>query len=173
MRTTSIYILVMILVIGLGGPVLAAEVKIGTVDFQRIVEQSEPGQKVEAGLKQEGERMEADLEKEKEELKNLQAKIEREAAVMSQEAREEKEIEFRVKVRNLQEKEKRYRAEFVGKQRQEVDGLRKVVLEIAQEIGKKEGYTLVISNAGVLYQDPAIDLTEPVIKILNKRLAGK
>ena len=92
---------------------------------------------------------------------------------MSREAREEKEIEFRVKARNLQEKEKRYRAEFVGKQRQEVDKLRKVVLEIAQEVGKKEGFTLIVSKVGVLYHDSSVDLTDEVVKLLNQRLAGK
>ena len=99
--------------------------------------------------------------------------MEREATVMSREAREEKEIEFRVKARNLQEKDQRYRQEFVGKQRQEIDELRKVVLEIAQEVGKKEGFTIIVSKVGVLYNDPAVDLTDKVVQMLNKRLAGK
>jgi outer membrane protein len=151
----------------------AAEMKIGIVDFQQVVEKSEPGQRIESGLKKEGERMEGELTKDKEELKNLKEKIEREAMVMSREAREEKEIEFRVKARNLQDKEKRYRAEFVGKQRQEVDKLRSVVLEIVQELGKKEGYTLVLSKVGVLYHANAVDLTDKVVTQLNKRLAAK
>jgi outer membrane protein len=151
----------------------AAEIKVGIIDFQQVVEQSEPGQKIEASLKTEGERMEAELNKDKDELKSLKEKLEREAMVMSREAREEKEIEFRVKARNLQEKEKRYRAEFVGKQRQEVDKLRKVVLEIAQDVGKKEGFTLIVSKVGVLYHDSSVDLTDKVVKELNQRMAGK
>lgn len=151
----------------------AADFKIGIVDFQRVVEQSEPGQAVEAGLKQEGERMEAELKKDKEELDALKEKLEREAMVMSREAREEKEIEFRVKVRNLQEKEKRYREGLRDKQRQEVNTLRKEVLEIAQDVGKKEGFTMVISRVGVLYHDPAVDLTDRVVQLLNNRTAGK
>jgi outer membrane protein len=152
---------------------LAADIKIGMVDFQQIVEKSEPGKRIEADLKKEGERMEAELTKDKDELKSLQEKMEREAMVMSREAREEKEIEFRVKARNLQEKEKRYRAEFLGKQRKEVDGLRKVVLEIAQEVGKNEKYTMIVSKVGVLYHDSAVDLTDKVVALLNKRLAGQ
>jgi Skp family chaperone for outer membrane proteins len=61
----------------------------------------------------------------------------------------------------------------VGKQRQEIDKLRKVVLEIAQEIGKKENFTMIVSKVGVLYNDPAVDLTDQVVQLLNKRLAGK
>ena len=174
MQTTKpVYIMLFMLVIGLGFNVQAAEMKIGLVDFQQVVEKSEPGQRVEAGLKKEGERMEAELKKDKEELEALKEKMEREATVMSREAREEKEIEFRVKARNLQEKDQRYRQEFVGKQRQEIDELRKVVLEIAQEVGKKEGFTIIVSKVGVLYNDPAVDLTDKVVQMLNKRLAGK
>jgi outer membrane protein len=150
-----------------------APITIGIVDFQKVVEKSQPGQKVEADLKKEGERMEAELTKDKEELTALKEKLEREAMVMSREAREEKEIEFRVKARNLQEKEKRYRGEFIGKQRQEIGKLRKVVLEIAQEIGKKEGYTMVLSVEGVLYHDASIDLTDKVIQSLNQHPAAK
>ena len=169
----SFFVIWVFVSIGLVFGVHAAEFKIGIVDFQKVVEQSEPGQRVEAGLKQEGGRMEAELKKDKEELDALKEKLEREAMVMSREAREEKEIEFRVKVRNLQEKEKSYREDLRNKQRQEVNTLRKEVLEIAQEVGKSEGFTMVISRVGVLYHDPAVDLTDKVIQLLNKRMAGK
>ncbi len=171
--TKPAFMVVLILLLNCPAFINATEIKIGMVDFQQVVEKSEPGQKIEASLKKEGERMEAELNKDKDELKSLKEKLEREAMVMSREAREEKEIEFRVKARNLQEKEKRYRAEFVGKQRQEVDKIRKVVLEIAQDVGKKEGFTIIVSKVGVLYHDSSVDLTDKVVKALNQRLAGK
>ncbi len=168
-----VYIAAIMMMVVIGANAQAAELKIGMVDFQQVVEKSKPGQQVEATLKKEGERMESELTKDKETLKALKEKLEREAMVMSREAREEKEIEFRVKARNLQEKEQRYRAEFVGKQRKEIDKLRKVVLEIAQEVGKKEGFTMVVSKVGVLYFDPSVDLTDKVVALLNKRQAAK
>jgi len=169
----SVYMVALVFVLSVPVFSQAAEMKIGLIDFQEVVGKSQPGQKIEAELKKEGERMEGELTKDKEELTALKEKLEREAMVMSREAREEKEIEFRVKARNLQEKEKRYRTEFLGKQRQEVDKLRGVVLEIAQDLGKKEGYTLVLSKVGVLYHDASVDLTDKVVQLLNQRLAGK
>lgn len=172
-HSISVYMVALILVFSTTVGLQAAEIKIGMIDFQAVVGKSQPGQQIEADLKKDGERMEAELTKDKEELTALKEKLEREAMVMSREAREEKEIEFRVKARNLQEKEKRYRAEFMGKQRQEVDKLRKVVLEITQELGKKEGFTLVLSKVGVIYHDSSLDLTDKVVQLLNQRLAGK
>lgn len=168
-----LYIILTIFIMGIGLNAHAADLKFGMVDFQQVVEKSEAGQRVEAGLKKEGERMEAEIQKDKEELEALKEKMEREAMVMSREAREEKEIEFRVKARNLQEKDQRYRQEFVGKQRQEIDQLRKVVLEITQEIGKKEGFTMIVSKVGVLYNDSTVDLTDKVVQLLNKRMPAK
>ena len=172
-QSNVLYMVVLMIAMSLTVSTQAAEMKIGMIDFQAAVEKSQPGQKIEAELKKEGERMEAELTKDKDELTALKEKLEREAMVMSREAREEKEIEFRVKARNLQEKEKRYRAEFMGKQRQEIDKLRTVVLEIAQELGKKEGFTLVLSKVGVLYHDASVDLTDKVVQLLNQRMAGK
>lgn len=172
-QAISFYMAILILFFSIPVCLHAADVKIGIVDFQAVVEKSQPGQAIETELKTEGQRMEAELTKDKEELEALKEKLEREAMVMSREAREEKEIEFRVKARNLQEKEKRYRGQFVGKQRQEVDKLRRVVLEIAQEIGEKEGFTMILSKAGVLFHDTSVDLTDKVVQLLNKRPATK
>ena len=171
--TKPVYLILIALALNFGFGAQAAEVKIGVIDFQQVVEKSEPGQRVEAGLKKEGERIEAELTKDQDELKALKEKMEREAMVMSREAREEKEIEFRVKARNFQEKEQEFRKMYVEKRNKEVNNLRKVVVEIAQEIGKKEGFTMVMSNAGVLYNDPAIDLTDKVVAMLNQRLPAK
>ena len=168
-QLTSVFSIVFLIVWGVSVLAHAAETKIGMIDFQKVVAKSEPGKKVEAALKKEGERMEAELAKDKEALKGLKEKLEREAMVMSREAREEKEIEFRVKARNLQEKEKRYRAEFLSKQRQEIDKLRRVVLDIAQDVGKKDGFTFIVSKVGILYYSPSVDLTDEVVQLLNKR----
>ena len=173
-RYRSWLTIISILLLGTAVCSQGAEIKMGMIDFQVAIEKSQAGQKMEAEWKKEGERMEAELTKDKEELTALKEKLEREAMVMSREAREEKEIEFRVKARNLQEKEKRYREEFIGKQRQEVGKIQKVVVEIAQELGKKEGFTMVLNKVGVvIYHDSAVDLTDRVVQLLDQRLATK
>ena len=51
--------------------------------------------------------------------------------------------------------------------------MQKAVFEIVQEIGKKEGYLLIIekSNAGVIYNPESIDITDKVITAYNKKSA--
>ncbi len=147
----------------------AAEVKIGVVDFQSILAKSKAGQKVDAGLKSERQRMEKDFEGKRTELEELKKKLEREAMVMSREMREEKEIELRVKLKGAQDLEKQYRQELMRKEQEEVKKIQEEVLEIVADIGKKGQYTLVTSKLGVLYSADAVDLTDEVIKALDAR----
>jgi Skp family chaperone for outer membrane proteins len=67
-QSKSVYMVVLMIVMGLAVCSQAAEMKVGIIDFQEVVEKSQPGQKIEAELKKEGERMEAELTKDKDEL---------------------------------------------------------------------------------------------------------
>ena len=147
----------------------AAELKIGVVDFQQVVEDSEPGKKFEAGMKAEGQQMEAEITKGKEELTALKEKLERESMVMSEKAKEEKQIEFNVKLSGLQKKQAQFRKDFVKKQRQGVGRLRRDVIEVSHEIGKKDKFDLIISKDALLYMDAGVDITPKVIQVINKR----
>ncbi|MFZ7128308.1 MAG: OmpH family outer membrane protein [Desulfobacterales bacterium] len=150
----------------------AADIKLGIVDFQKILETSKIGQKVNADLKQEFQRMESDFEGKKKEIEDLKSKLEKEAMVMSREMREEKEIELRVKLKNAQELEKQYRQELMKHEKEAVNELQKEVLEIVQDMGKKEKFTVISSRVGILYSDDAIDLTDRVVKVLDSRHKG-
>lgn len=147
----------------------AAGLKVGVVDFQQVVEGSEPGKKFEAELKQEGQQMEAEIKKSQEELKALKEKVEREAMVMSEKAKEEKQIEFNVKLSGLQKKQAQFRKDFVTKQRQGISKFRLEVIEIAHEIGKAEKFDLIVSKDALLYMDAGVDITPKVIKKFNQR----
>jgi outer membrane protein len=147
----------------------AAEIKIGAVDFQRIVKNSTVGNQLEAELTAESERIRGELEKEKKELEDLKAKLEREAVVMSREVKEEKEIEFRVKLRNLQENDRQHRADFNKLRNEKLQGLQNEVLEIVTDLGKKGNYDVILSEISVLYASSSVDLTDAVIKTLNAR----
>ena len=147
----------------------AAELKIGVISFQKVLTDSEPGQKFGADMKQERQKMEAEIKQSGDELKALKEKLEREAMVMSEKAKEEKQIEFNVKLSSLKKKDEQFRKDFMTKQRQEVSRFQRDVLEIAHEIGKKEKYSLIISKEALLYMDGAVDITPKVIKAINKR----
>ena len=147
--------------------------KIGVVDFQRIFENSSAGKEVKAELTQKGATMEASLKEKGAEIETLQERIERESLVMSKEMREEKEREFRIKVNDIKALKKKYENDLKEIQQRLVNRIKKDVFDIIQEVGKSEGYLLIVEKIGVLYHPNTLDITDKVIEAYNARYAAK
>ncbi len=154
----------------------AADVaKIGVVDFQRILETSSAGKSAVAKIEKQGERMKAELMKKGAEIEEIQKKLEREALVMSKEMRDEKQRAVRIKINDFKILEKKYRLEFQQIENRLVTRIKKDIFELVEEMGKKEGYLLIVEKreAGVLYIPKTIDLTDKLIRQYNKKYAKK
>ena len=152
----------------------AADVaKIGIVDVQRIMSASDQGKEAQAQIKEQSDKMTETLKGKGAEIEELKKQIERDSMVMSTEKREEKEREFRIKLNDLKSLEKRYRGDLQALETKLAGELRKEVLAMVAELGKKEGYLLIINNFNVMYAPSSIDITDQLIKQLNARHAKK
>ena len=153
---------------------IAADVaKIGVANLQRILETSNQGKSAQDEIKKQKDKMEVELKQKGGEIEELRNQLERESMVMSKEKREEKEREIRIKLNDFKSLQKRYRTELQNLEKKLVNALLKEVSDLVEEIGKKEGYLLIINNAGVMYSPKAINITDKVIKELNARFAKK
>jgi outer membrane protein len=149
---------------------IAADVaKIGVVDFQKVLETSDAGKHIQSELKKENETMSADLQQKGGEIEKIRKRLERESMVMSKEMREEKEREQRIKVNDFKTLQKKYRAQLQKRQVELMQALQVDVTEITQQIGKKEGYLLIMDKRGVIYAPSSVDLTDKLIQQLNKK----
>lgn len=167
-------LLAVLAVLGLSGTGYAADVaKIGVVDFQHLFENSEAGKVIKTEITTQGKKMEAELQEKGAEIEEMKKRLEREALVMSKEMREEKEREFRIKVNDIKVLQKKYEGELQDMQKRLMGGLQKETLEIIGDIGKKEGYLLIIDRRGVLYSPSTVDITDEVIKRHNALNAKK
>jgi outer membrane protein len=155
-------------------PVSAADVaKIGIVDVQRILETSTPGKNAQAQIKAVKEKMEQDLKMIGSEIDELRKRLEREAMVMSKEMRDEKEREARIKLNDFKTKQKRYRTELQSLEKELLAKLQDDIMKLVADIGKKEGYLLIINKFGVMYSPNSIDITDKLIQQLNALSAKK
>ncbi len=174
MRIAKIVFIAISFIFFFAGYSYSADVaKIGIIDFQRILETSSHGKLAQSEINKKGKKMETELKAKGAAIEELQKKLERDALVMSKEMREEKEREIRIKINDIKTLQKRYLSEFRELENRVVTRIKKDVLSLVEEIGKKEGYLLIIEKAGVLYYPNAIDLTDKLIQIYNKKEAGK
>jgi len=141
--------------------------KIGVINFQKILETSNAGKEAMAEISKQGKKMEVDLNSKGLEIEEVKKKLEREALVMSKEMREEKEREIRIKINDIKTLRKRYESNLRDVQKRLVNRIRKELLELVKEVGKKGGYLLIIENIGVLYSPKTIDITDEIIQKYN------
>lgn len=149
--------------------------KIGVIDFQRILETSSAGKASQAEIMKQGKAMEGELKKNQEELEEIKKRIDREALVMTKEMREEKEREFRIKINDFRTIEKKFKQEINDLNKRLVKRLQDDVFALVEEVGKKEGYLLVVERreGGVVYAPNTIDITDKLIQLYNTRFAQK
>jgi outer membrane protein len=143
--------------------------KIGVIDAQRILETSAAGKAAKAQIKEQSTTMAADLKEKGEEVEELARRLEREAMVMSQEKREDKKREYRIKLNDFKGLEQRYRNELKDLEKKLISRIQKDIMDISEEIGKKDGYLLIVNKLGVMYSPKSVDITDSVIEIYNAR----
>jgi outer membrane protein len=93
--------------------------------------------------------------------------------VMGKEMREEKERESRIKINDFKTLQKKYRSDLQKLEGGLMNKLKIDIDEIVQEMGKKEGYLLIINKFGVIYSPNSVDVTDNVIGKLNAKFAKK
>lgn len=147
--------------------------KIGIVDFQKILQNSNPGKKSMAEINQKGEELKADLENKGKEIEEMRTSLEREVMVLEKKKIEEKEREFRIKVGDFKALEQKYANELRSLNLRLSERIRKDIFDLAEAIGKKEGYLLIMEKreAGVIYSPNAIDITDRLIQQLNTKFS--
>ena len=153
----------------------ADSAKIGIVDFRKILEESNTGKSGRAEIKKQGEKMEADLKKRGAELEEIKNKLDKDAMVANKSARDEKEREAQIKYIDFKNLEKKYASEIQKLQTDFFIRTKNDVDIIVGEIGKKEGYQIIIekNQAGVFYSPASADITNRVIQQLNAKTSSK
>ena len=150
---------------GLAG---AADVaKIGILDAQRVLETSSAGKAAQARIKAQGTQKTEDLKKRAEEFKALEEQLKREAMVMSQEKRDDLKIR-KVEIEDLQ---KKYSREMNQLQQQELNRIQADIVKLAREIGKEQGYLLILTKENAVYYPSSIDVTDKLIQSYNAKFA--
>jgi outer membrane protein len=154
-------------------PVYAADnAKIGVVNFQKVLTESESGKSVEATMQKRGKEMETGLRDLGTQIEQLTEQLNKDAMVLTKEKRDEKQRELEIKKYDFQNLQKKYQSEFRDLEAKYIDKLKKEIFELAKEIGQQEGYLLVIEQSAVLYYPESIDITNKLVEAYNKKYPG-
>jgi len=142
--------------------------KMGYVDLQRALSESNAGKKAKDKFKVEVDRLQSRLKKQKDEIDRLKEQLEKKASVMKASEREEMEDDFRRKMRDFEREYKDSQADLQKKDSDLTSSILRELQQIIQDFGKDEGYSMIVEMNSLLYADRSLDLTERVIEAYDK-----
>jgi len=156
-------------VLAIASVAAAAEVKIGYVDLQKALNVSDAGKAAKEKIGQKVKEYESVISSKQEELKALKEEMDKQALLLSEDARAAKDRDFQQKGKEFQRFTKDVQEEL---QQKDADFTRKILeelLAVIRDLGEKEGYTVLLekNESSILYADSAINITDQVVKAYN------
>ncbi len=148
------------------------QVKIGLIDVQRAINESQAGKAAKDRLSAQVKKAEADMNRERQEIEKAKADFEKKGPLLKEDDRRRIEGDLQKRIVNYQRNARDLQDELEGKQREAQDGILKDLMGVVTEIGKNEKFTFILEKGQLLYSDQAIDITDKVIQIYNSRSGG-
>ena len=156
------------LAINLSANVSAAELKIGYVQVDKILQDAP--QTAESGKKLEREfsPRSLDLDKMQKQIHDIEASLDKEGVTLSETDRRNKERDASNLKLEFQRKQRELREDINLRKNEELSSLQDRINKAVQTVSETEGYDLVVYG-GVAYASRKIDITDKVLKLLGKK----
>ena len=153
-------------------PAWAAELKIGVVDYGRLVEESPQAKSALEAIRTEFTPRQRDLQNQQASLKSKEDRLQKDGATMSPDQRSNSEKDLRDSYRELQRKQQEVQDDFNARRNEEMSRLQKTLIEQVRTYAKAQNFDLVIAD-GVIYATPTIDMTPAILSQLQSAPSAK
>ncbi|MEZ5691849.1 MAG: OmpH family outer membrane protein [Rickettsiales bacterium] len=163
-------ILVVASLISFAQPVFANNQLIAVVDIQRIMQSSTAAQDVRSQLEKKQKAFQDEITKKEKELKKEDEEIVKKKSVLSKKAFEEKVLAFRKKATATQKDVQSKKVLLDNAFQRALNDIQKNVTEIISDIAKEKGFYIALPTSQILYANTALDISDEVLKRLNKQL---
>lgn len=144
----------------------AADMKIGLVDLMRAINECDAGKRAKADLESIIKSKQTAIEEKGKKIESLKADIDKQAALISPDARKSKEEEIERLIRDYQRMVSDSQAEVKKKEGELTGEILKDLRSAINKIAQEEGYSLVLEKAEglILYSVKDFEITDKVIK---------
>ena len=158
-----------------GFPVGAADLSIGVIEPQKVLDATKAGRKIKDALADYVNTRQRLIESEEQDIKALEEDLVKQGADLSPDAKQEKEGAIRQKLITYRRHVQELEGEVQTKKRELLSNFTKKVEQVVREIAERENITLVVEkeDAGpgalIMYNEPSINLTDRVIKAFESK----
>ena len=141
-----------------------ADVKVGIVDGMDLVSKSTEGKRVQDSIKQKSEALGKPFAQKRQDLTKEVEEFQKQASVMKEDARKRKADELEKKMQDFQKQSSDAEKQLAQYQEQQLAPLFQKLEAAVKAVAQQEKLDLVLDkrNAGLLYMDPKLDITDKV-----------
>jgi len=165
MKNLSI-VLLLILPLLVVQNVSAKELKIGVVDIARVLEESPQADAAREKLQNEFSPREKVLVEEQKKIRDLEERLVRDSAIMSESERTKMERKVISMKRDAKRNQDEFREDLNFKRSEILEGLQRKLVTTIQKYAKDQGYDVLLAE-GVIYASDSVNITDDVLKKLK------
>jgi outer membrane protein len=143
-----------------------AELKIGFVNVAKVLEKAPQAEKAKKRLEKEFSPRDKQLVSQGKEIKKLEEKLSRDAAVMSESERRRLEKDIIAKKRDAKRSQQEFKEDFNMRRNEELTKLQRRIMEAIKALAKDEKFDLLLTD-GVIFASQQVDVTNQVQEKLS------
>ena len=144
-------------------------IKIGYIDIQKVISESQAGKRARDRFQAQVKKAESDIIKERQDIERLKAELDKKGPLLKDEERRNIEADLQKRSINLQRSMSDHQQELQVRNNEMMSEILKELEKIVNEVGKAEKFTLILERSQILYSDQGIDITSKVIDTYNSR----
>jgi outer membrane protein len=145
--------------------VQAQEIKIGYVNSERILRESNLAKSAQTKLEVEFNRREKEINDLANRLKTLAERFEKDAPTLNETERTRRQREISDQDRDVQRRRREFQEDLTQRKNEELSAVVERANKVIKQIFDQEKYDLIVQE--VVFASPRIDITKKVIDILN------
>ena len=158
-------VLAAVVLVTAGAFAQAQELKIGYVDLQRVLRDSQPAKAAQAKLEAEFSKREKDLADMAAKLKAASERLDRDAPTLAESERNRRQRELVEQDREFQRKRREFQEDLAQRKNEELAQVLDRANRAVKQIFDQEKYDLILQE--VVFAGPRVDITRRVIDALN------
>jgi outer membrane protein len=145
----------------------SANMKIGFVDLQRVIDSSAEGQKAQDELKKRADEFNAQAKEMQDSLQAMKADYDKQFEVLTAEAKSQKRDEISKLERDYSRFVNDSQNELRMVEQRALKQLLENVGKLVMKYGKQEDFTLILEAGNILYGAEQIEITDDIIALYN------
>jgi outer membrane protein len=150
-----------------GSTALAEDMKLGYVDMQRALNETEDGRKAKASLKKVFDQKQKELDEQQAALKKDIDDLEKKRTLLPADKVHEKEAELQTRMQKVQQTYLRHQQDLQAKEQEATAKIFERMNKIIAKIAASENFAMIMDKSALVFAKPHLDLTNELIRRYN------